>query len=279
MINRSKPNSTQRTECYDFSKSKYWLFTDDQSLSISQTIDYDTLQGLISDGTLRLIEVLNVVDSSAEKLTGTVGNRTFALGAGEQSYSGNVKTAYGEDLSGYNYYCGGGLVVITEDNQIIGTPSGSNITPIPLSQVWNVEKPILHTGEDIKMQQLSFTVQGLLANSLDEYTLPFNATALEPTISTEVTDFHEDSQGAGTLTVQGLNSTSPLDASIGTITSGIDDYIEVDGDSISAITVTSSTVSVTLATKTWQDETSWTFTLKQDLFADGYEGCTYTHTV
>lgn len=279
MINRSKPNSTQRTECYDFSKSKYWLFTDDQSLSLAQSIDYDTLQGLISDGTLRLIEVLNVVDSSAEKLTGTVGNRTFALGAGEQSFSGNVKTSYGEDLSGYNYFCGGGLVVITEDNQIIGTPSGTNITPIPLSQVWNVEKPILHTGEDIKMQQLAFTVQGLQANSLDEYTLPFNATALEPTVSTEVTVFQETSQGAATMTVQGLDGSNPLNASIGTITSGISDYIEVEEDSISEITVTSSTVSVTLENQTWTDETSWNFTLKQDLFTDSYEGCTYTHTV
>ena len=268
---KTKPNAVKSSSTYDLSASRYWYFGE-LSLSLDTDISQSDFQALVQSGELTQVELYDIIAASAEKKTTEIGGRLKPLGAGEKRYSGNVRGEILIDISNFDYFTGKGLFSISEDDKIRGIPSGGKITPLPLSEVYGIEKEALNDGTTAKFNQIGITVDGKQAQKLDEWCLNgwCIETILTPTEETIVTG--TNAAGVVTITAKDSDGNNVLNTDLGVISTNLSNYIEYsDDDGLSRVIteIDTTTGEVSISPNYGGSGTNITMIIKSALLING----------
>lgn len=275
-----KPASVEKSQLIDLSGSRYFLFCDTE-LSIPVGSDADYLQSLVQDESIQYVEVYGVTKNSAEKKVIDVNGREKYGGEGEQRYTGNAVTTLLNPLPDFKYYTDKWFYVVSELDIIKGIPDGNNIKPFPLSSIDGGTKSIVSDGQSAETPSITVRIDGKQALKADEWCLDFDfSQIMSPTETVVLGGFQETGVSEGTTIINDSNGDSALNNSLGTITSDIDDYIEVYGGAskyeVTALSIGSSAVFT--IDDTWSSETDWQIIYKSSMMKAGFSGLTQTYT-
>ena len=228
MINKPKPKAITASSVYDLQGSKFWLLCDSSLVLTPEQLNFEHFQTLSQDEDYQAIEVYDVIPSGGEKITAELGGRLFPLEAGEQRYTGNIRTTFfqPEDLS---YYDNKGIYLVNTSNVIRGVKDGDNYKPIPIRQLYAVEKPILNDGVTAKFNGIGLTIDGRFAKLCDESCLGFEFSAIESPTNETFAIVDGESPTLLEFTLKDLDGNNVLNTALGTITTGLDKYIEFSG--------------------------------------------------
>lgn len=277
-LSRTKPSAIKSSKSIDLTKTKYLVFCE-RSLSIPVDSGLEYFQALAQSGDVQNVEVYGVTPSNAENGTLEVGGRQFFTSNGEKRLTAEVMAALLSELDGYDYYIDKGILLVSEDDNIRGIPSGDNITPIPLSQVWGGDIDPANDGTTANAPMISLTMDGKESKKIDEWCLGFDyGSILNPTEETILT-LETGSVDGITYTVKDVDGNNVVNTELSfPITTNIDDYVEYSDDDSVAREITSiSATSLTYSPDSGGSSTR-TVTIKSALLINGQKSVTGTYT-
>jgi len=185
-------NPILKSSCIDLQESLTILYSRDNKqfnapiygTEVANSVtDFDTINALLMSGDLEMLTIRSMnADNSGDKLSQTIGNKTFYYGDGQANFSFYADMSFGDTLNMSNFakkYTGGFFLVVSKGKAIRGINNqDGTVSMYSLDQVSDL-KAKAFTGTDVNLPGFIVTYDPEVNVGQDEWSLDYLPSLLE----------------------------------------------------------------------------------------------------